>query len=191
VRFGAAQEGGDVVGDAPRDEIVADAREHAHAVGHEVARRSVAREPASELHRGPTELDERRLDGEALVEAHRLAVAKGDVDDRQMDAALRPFEVLDAAPVQVFDARRLEVLDVLGMVHDPHEIGVAETCANHVRGRAGSVGLRAHQVFDFPGSGPSSAGSGGLDVATGESDLALRVARVGALAPFLPSMALS
>jgi len=103
-----------------------------------------------------TELGERRFDGEALVEAHALLVADREIDDRKMDAALGPLEVLDAAPVHVLDARRFEVLDVLRVVDDPHEIGVAEARANDVGGGAGGVGLGAHQALDFLPSWRSS-----------------------------------
>src|SRR5258708_7454417 len=72
-----------------------------------------------------------------------------------MDAALGPLEIPDSPPVHVLDATRFEVLEVLRVVDDAHQIGVAETGAYHVDGRARGVGLGSHQVFRLSGTAPS------------------------------------
>ena len=64
-----------------------------------------------------------------------------------MDAALGPLEVADSAPVHVLHARRLEVFEVLAVVHDAHEIGVAEARAHDVHGFAVSVGAQVVSTF--------------------------------------------
>ena len=86
---------------------------------------------------------------DAFVEAHRLAITDIRLDQGQVDTALGPLEVLDAAAMHVFDATRFEVLEVLGVVHDPHQVGVAETGSNDVGGLAGRVRGGSHRCRSF------------------------------------------
>ena len=78
-----------------------------------------------------------------------IAVAEPRLHHRQVDALFRPQVVGDATLVEPVDATRLEVREVVRVVDDPHEIGLAEAdpqleARGEVDGarRLGAVGRR-------------------------------------------------
>jgi len=115
------------------------------AFGDELLRRmNLAKDAVVEANRDPGACAEARLDHEALVEARGLAIANVGFDDGQVKPLLGPLEILHAAAVHVLDTAGFEIAEVRAVVDDAHQVGLAETNANHVAGNGVGRGRGIH-----------------------------------------------
>ena len=115
----------DFVGHTVEGVTRVDAGEASGALGAEHSVRG-PHEGVLEAYAGRSDLDEPGVNVDLVVEPRGGALAHGELYDREVHAVRRPLGVRDRAPSQPFDAGHFHVRDVTRVVHDPHEVRLAE-----------------------------------------------------------------